>query len=135
PIWMTWCLQNRDAPDKPALEHREGLPRLPVVRAVWPHVGGGGHTIRHVEKAGDRRNVPDVAVGEADAPQPLAVAFLDAPGRSGELDREVEHGTLAFGKPRDAIIHDEVFAEQRIAGILPNRRAMSAEAVVAAILR
>src|SRR5262252_2600408 len=44
-----------------------------VVLAVRPHVDRGGDPIGHVEESRDRRNVPDVAIRESDAPQPLAV--------------------------------------------------------------
>ena len=62
-------------------------------------------------------------------------AFLHAPGRGRELDREIEHGALALVQPRHAIVHHHLLAEQRIAGILPHRGAVRGEAVVAAVLR
>src|ERR1700693_3184829 len=67
------------------------LTRLAVIDRVRPHIGGGGDAVRHVEEAGHRRNVPDIAVGKSGAAQPLAIGFFHAPGRGGELDREVEH--------------------------------------------
>src|SRR5665213_3175062 len=97
----------------------ENLARVAVIDRVRPHVGGGSDAVRHVEEAGDRRNVPDIAVEKSGAPQPLAVSFLHARRRSGELDREVEHGALSLVQARDTVIHHHVLAKQRIPGILP----------------
>src|SRR3979411_2102562 len=91
------------------------LSRLPVIDAVRPHVGRRGETVGHVVEGGDRGDVPDVAIGEARAPQLLAVLRLDLPGRSGELHREIEHRALAFGKPRGAIVLYHLLPEIGIA--------------------
>ncbi len=48
-------------------------------------------------------------------------------GCGGQLDREVEHGALALVQARDAVVHHDLLAEQRIAGHIaaPPRRARS----------
>src|SRR5437588_8676965 len=71
------------------------LPRLAVIGAIWPHVGGGGEPIGHVVERRDRGDVPDVAIGEAGAAQPLAVLLFDLPRLRRELDGEVKHRALA----------------------------------------
>src|SRR5580693_6634956 len=53
--------------------YRKTLSGLAVVNAVRPHVGGGRHPVRHVEEAGHRGDVPDVAVAEAYAAQRIAI--------------------------------------------------------------
>src|ERR1051325_4480193 len=103
------------------------LPRPAVIGRVRPHVSRAGDAVRHVEEAGDRGNVPDVAIGESGAAQALAVVFLHAPRRGGEFHRKIEHGALALGQPRHAVVHHDLVAEQRIAGILPPRRAVRGE--------
>src|SRR6185437_14873067 len=90
----------------------KNLSCLPVINRVRPHVARGCDAVRHIEEADDGGNVPDVAFRESGATQPFAVALLDAPGRGGELDREVEHRALALVESRHAIIHHHVFAEQ-----------------------
>jgi AhpD family alkylhydroperoxidase len=35
--------------------------RLAVIDAVWPHVGRGCDPVRHIEKAGNGGDVPDIA--------------------------------------------------------------------------
>src|SRR5712691_2892194 len=69
-------------------------PRLAVIDAVRPHVGRGRDPVRHVEEAGDRRNVPDVAVGKFGLAKAFAVRFRDLPGLGGQLFGEIEHGAL-----------------------------------------
>src|SRR5262245_15611671 len=46
----------------------EMLPRLPVIIHIGPHIGGRGHAVRHIEEPGHCRNIPDIPVGESDAP-------------------------------------------------------------------
>jgi hypothetical protein len=46
----------------------EMLPRLPVIIHIGPHIGGRCHAVRHIEETGHRRNVPDIPVGESNAP-------------------------------------------------------------------
>src|SRR3954454_14820207 len=73
------------------------LARLAVIGRVRPHVGRAGDTGRHVEEAGERGNIPDVAVGEAGAAQRRAVASFHAPRCGREFYREIEHGALTLG--------------------------------------
>src|SRR5581483_654209 len=70
--------------------------RLAVIDAIRPHVGRRGHAVGHVEEAGDRGDVPNVAVAEPGPAQRLAIVAFDQPRLGGELHREVEHGALAL---------------------------------------
>src|SRR5262245_26798392 len=83
----------------------EVLARLAVIGAVRPHVGRRCKPIRHVVEGRDGSDVPDVAIGEADATQALAVLLFDFPRLRRELDREIEHGALALVETRGAIVH------------------------------
>jgi hypothetical protein len=55
--------------------------------------------------------------------------------RASQLDREIQHRPLPFGQPRGAVIHRDQFAQDWIAGILPDRGAMRHQAIEAAIIR
>jgi hypothetical protein len=71
----------------------------------------------------------------SDAPQPLAIAVFHRPRLACQLDRKIEHRTLPLRQPRGAIIHHHQFAKHRIAGILPDRRAMRHETIITTVLR
>src|SRR5215470_3087334 len=73
------------------------LSRLPVINAVRPHVGRRGEAVGHVVEGGDRGDVPDVTIAEADAAQRGAVLLLDLPRLDRQLDRKIEHRALALG--------------------------------------
>src|SRR5947209_3861844 len=110
------------------------LSPLPVINRVRAHVGRARDAVRHVEEARDRRDVPDVPIGEADAAQALAVFLLDRPRLVGDLHGEIEHGALLPGELGGAIVHHHHFAQRRIARIDPHRGAVRGEAVVTAVL-
>src|SRR5262245_38518840 len=105
-------------------------PRLRVILAVRPHVGRRGEPVGHVVEGGDRRDVPDVAIREANAAQPLAVGVLDGPGLGRELDGEIEHRALALVEPGGAVVHHDLLAQQRIAREITYRGTMRRDAVV-----
>src|SRR5258705_4436933 len=86
-------------------------PPYRVILAVRPHVDRRRDTVGHVEESRDRRDVPDVAIREADLSQPLAVALLDRPRFDRELDREIEHRALALVEVGGAIVHDDLLAQ------------------------
>ena len=106
-----------------------------MILDVRAHVGGRGDAVRHVEEADDGRNVPDVARAETGAAQALAVAFFDGPRLRRQFDREVEHGALTLAQARGAVVHHDLLAEQRLAGILPHGGAVRGQTVVAAVVR
>src|SRR6202011_3445659 len=58
---------------------RGSLPRLAVINAVGPHIDRRRDPVGHVVEGCNRGDVPDVAIGKACAPQPLAVLLLDFP--------------------------------------------------------
>src|SRR5215213_4464482 len=87
----------------------ERLACLRVILGVRPHVGRRGQPVGHVVEGGDRGDVPDVAIFEADLAQPLPIAFLDQPWLRGKLYREIEHGALTLVQARGAIIHHHHF--------------------------
>src|SRR5262245_412933 len=105
-----------------------------VVFAVRPHVDRGCDPVGHVEEPRDRGDVPDIAIGEADAPQPLAIFLLDGPRLDRELDRKIEHGALALVEASGAVVHHDLLAQDGIARKAAHRRAMGGDAVVAAVL-
>src|SRR5437762_11863912 len=59
---------------------------LRMVDLIGSHVGRRRHAVRHIEEGGDRRNVPDVAIGEAGLAQARAIVVLDRPRLGRELD-------------------------------------------------
>src|SRR3954454_1069546 len=73
------------------------LTRLPVILGVGHQLDGGRHAVRHGEEGRDGGHIPDVAIGEADLAQGLAVGLAHLVRALGELGGEVEEGALARG--------------------------------------
>src|SRR5262245_5958237 len=109
--------------------------RLAVIHGIWPHVGGRGNTVRHVEEPRHRRDIPDVALGKSSAAQALAIRFLDRPRLGRELCGKIQHGALARRQARGAIVHHHLLAQQRIARERPHGGAVRHQAIVAAVHR
>src|SRR5262249_40659287 len=86
-----------------------------VILAVRPHVDCGRNPVGHVEEPRDRRDIPDVAIREAGAPQPFAIAFLHRPRLDRKLDGEIEHRALALVEIGGAIVHDDLLAQDGLA--------------------
>src|SRR5262245_57606546 len=86
------------------LSRRPASPPHGVILAVRPHVDCSRDPVGHVEESRNRGDVPDVAIREADLPQPLAITLLDRPWLDRELDREIEHRALALVEVGSAIV-------------------------------
>src|SRR3990167_4933894 len=104
-----------------------------IILAIRFFCGRAGDAVRHGEEARDRRDVPDVALGEACRAQGLAIVLLDQPGRLGELPAEIEHGARAPVEFRRAIVGDQRFGQHRIARQPPHGGAVRDQAIVTVI--
>src|SRR5262249_47467041 len=109
--WRGRCRSSSLQQPSLANSRLEVLARLAMIGAVRPHVGRRCKPIRHVVEGCDGSDVPDVAIGEADATQALAVLLFNFPRLDRELDREIEHGALAPVETRGSIVHHHHLAQ------------------------
>jgi hypothetical protein len=104
-----------------------------VVLGVGDHINRRSYPVGHVVEAGHVGNVEDVGVGEAFVPQGLPVVFAHPMRGDGQLPGEIQHGAVACGQVRHAIIHHQHLAQLRIARQFPHRLTMGDEAIVAVV--
>src|SRR5215467_7307016 len=75
------------------------------------HVREIRHAVRQIEEGGHRPDIPDVGVREAVATERLEVGLIDLCRALRHLDGEVEHGTLAWGQLRVAVVRADLVGE------------------------
>src|SRR5262249_57232843 len=110
--WRGRCRSSSLRQPSLANSRLEVLARVAVIGAVRPHVGRRCKPIRHVVEGRDGSDVPDVAIGETDTTQTLAVLLFDFPRLDRELDREIEHGALALVETCGSIVHHHHLAQK-----------------------
>ena len=129
--------RDREAQQRQTGREPAGSSRLRVIVGVGLHRGGRGDAVGHVEEAGDRGDVPDVAVGEAGGAQRLAVVLGDARRSPRSSSRRSPASPRCRGveRRRPASSSPACSPSSRVARQLPHRRAMRDQAVVAPVHR
>src|SRR5262249_27143035 len=72
------------------------------------------HAVRQPEEGGDRGDVPDVLLVEAMGLQHIEIRFAHGLGRTGDLEREVEHRLLALCDVGLSVLDCYLVSDQRL---------------------
>jgi hypothetical protein len=85
---------------------------------------GTGDPVGQAKESRDRRDVPDVLVGEAVGMRGREVVFADPVGAQADLHGKFEHGTLVRGDVRLAPVHRHLVRHQRLLFVDAQQRAV-----------